>query len=36
VRLGETYPPPLVDHKAARERALAGYDAVKSAASALR
>jgi deoxyribodipyrimidine photo-lyase len=36
VRLGETYPAPLVDHKAARERALAGYDAVKSAASALR
>jgi len=25
VKLGETYPKPIVDHKAAREKALAGY-----------
>jgi len=31
VRLGETYPEPMVDHKQARERALEGYEAVKSA-----
>lgn len=36
VRLGETYPTPLVDHKTPRERALTGYDAVKLAGSALR
>jgi deoxyribodipyrimidine photo-lyase len=29
VRLGETYPEPLVSHKFARERALKGYEAVK-------
>jgi len=29
--LGETYPEPMVDHKQARERALEGYEAVKSA-----
>lgn len=36
VRLGETYPAPIVDHKAARERALDGYDVVKSTGNALR
>ncbi len=36
VRLGETYPAPIVDHKAARERALGGYEVVKSAGNALR
>jgi deoxyribodipyrimidine photo-lyase len=30
VRLGETYPHPIVDHKEARAAALAGYDLVKS------
>ncbi|MGD1877206.1 MAG: cryptochrome/photolyase family protein [Kiloniellaceae bacterium] len=29
VTLGKTYPAPMVDHKAARERALAGYEEVK-------
>jgi deoxyribodipyrimidine photo-lyase len=29
--LGETYPRPLVDHKAARARALAAYEKVKKA-----
>jgi deoxyribodipyrimidine photo-lyase len=29
VRLGETYPPPIVDHKAARERALAAFAEIK-------
>jgi len=29
VRLGETYPEPIVDHKAARERALAAYKEIK-------
>lgn len=29
IKLGEHYPEPIVDHKAARERALAAYDAVK-------
>lgn len=31
VRLGETYPKPIVDHGAARAAALAGYDQVKRA-----
>jgi deoxyribodipyrimidine photo-lyase len=31
VTLGETYPSPIVDHRAARERALAGYEKVKQA-----
>lgn len=31
VRLGETYPLPVVDHAVARERALAAYEMVKSA-----
>ncbi len=30
VRLGENYPRPLVEHKAARERALAAYDRVRA------
>jgi len=30
VVLGETYPAPIVDHKAARDRALAAYDAIRS------
>jgi deoxyribodipyrimidine photo-lyase len=29
IRLGETYPEPMVDHSGARERALAAYDKVK-------
>lgn len=29
VRLGETYPRPIVDHKAARERALAAFQSIK-------
>jgi deoxyribodipyrimidine photo-lyase len=29
VRLGETYPKPIVDHKAARDRALAAYASLK-------
>ncbi|MGB0907657.1 MAG: cryptochrome/photolyase family protein [Maricaulaceae bacterium] len=32
VKLGETYPRPIVDHKAARERAMAAYNASKSQA----
>src|SRR5690606_41391892 len=32
VTLGETYPLPIVDHKATRARALAAYDTVKRAA----
>ena len=32
VRLGTTYPRPVVDHKAARERALGAFEAVKQAA----
>ena len=32
VRLGVTYPAPIVDHAAARSAALAGYEAVKVAA----
>ncbi|MEM7223050.1 MAG: deoxyribodipyrimidine photo-lyase [Pseudomonadota bacterium] len=32
IRLGETYPRPVVDHAEARRAALAGYAAVKSAA----
>lgn len=31
IELGKTYPKPMVDHKEAREAALAGYEAVKSA-----
>ncbi len=31
VTLGETYPEPIVDHKAARARALDGYEQVKKA-----
>jgi len=31
VELGVNYPKPIVDHKLARERALAGYEAVKQA-----
>lgn len=32
ITLGKTYPKPIVDHAAARVRALAAYDVVKSAA----
>lgn len=32
VRLGETYPRPIVDHQAARNRALAAYQSIKDAA----
>ncbi|MBC7280786.1 deoxyribodipyrimidine photo-lyase [Hoeflea sp.] len=32
VRLGETYPKPIVDHQAARQRALAAYQQIKDAA----
>jgi len=32
VTLGETYPPPIVDHGEARSRALAAYDVVRRAA----
>ncbi|MBU4529725.1 MAG: DNA photolyase family protein [Hoeflea sp.] len=32
VRLGETYPEPIVDHQAARQRALAAYQQIKDAA----
>ncbi|NIA68876.1 deoxyribodipyrimidine photo-lyase [Pelagibius litoralis] len=32
VTLGETYPLPMVDHKAARDRALAGYQEMKKQA----
>lgn len=31
VRLGETYPRPVVDHAAARQRALAGYASIRAA-----
>ncbi|MEM9277614.1 MAG: deoxyribodipyrimidine photo-lyase [Pseudomonadota bacterium] len=31
VKLGETYPEPIVDHKTARQAALDGYEAVKAA-----
>lgn len=34
VVLGETYPKPIVDHKAARARALGGYEDMKKAANA--
>jgi deoxyribodipyrimidine photo-lyase len=34
VRLGETYPAPIVNHAKARAAALAGYDAVKAAENA--
>ena len=30
VKLGDTYPHPIVDHKEARAAALAGYEAVKA------
>jgi deoxyribodipyrimidine photo-lyase len=30
VRLGETYPAPIVDHARARKRALAAYDEIKA------
>ena len=30
VRLGETYPEPIVDHGMARKRALAAYDEIKA------
>ncbi len=33
IKLGETYPRPIVDHKIAREKALAGYERVKQAQS---
>ena len=29
IRLGETYPAPMVDHKRARQRALQAYEAMK-------
>ena len=32
VRLGETYPEPIIDHQAARQRALAAYQQIKDAA----
>ena len=32
VRLGETYPHPIVDHAAARERALAAHAAIRKQA----
>ena len=32
VRLGETYPNPIVDHQAARQRALTAYQSIKDAA----
>ena len=32
VRLGETYPKPIIDHQAARQRALAAYQQIKDAA----
>jgi deoxyribodipyrimidine photo-lyase len=32
IQLGETYPKPIVDHAAARDRALKAYNAVKDAA----
>jgi deoxyribodipyrimidine photo-lyase len=31
VKLGKTYPEPIVDHKAARARALAAYAKVRAA-----
>jgi len=34
IELGKTYPKPMVDHKTAREAALKGYEAVKSAQAA--
>jgi deoxyribodipyrimidine photolyase len=30
VKLGENYPMPIVDHKAARTRALAAFEQIKS------
>jgi deoxyribodipyrimidine photo-lyase len=33
VKLGDTYPHPIVDHKEARAAALAGYEAVKAQSS---
>src|SRR5699024_6982063 len=32
INLGETYPYPIVDHKAARERALDAFDSIKNKA----
>jgi deoxyribodipyrimidine photo-lyase len=32
IALGETYPNPIVDHAAARDRALKAYNAIKDAA----
>jgi deoxyribodipyrimidine photo-lyase len=32
VRLGQTYPHPVVDHQLARDRALAAYQQIKDAA----
>jgi deoxyribodipyrimidine photo-lyase len=32
VRLGQTYPHPIVDHSAARERALAAHEAIRKQA----
>ena len=32
IKLGETYPKPIVDHATARDRALKAYNAVKDAA----
>lgn len=29
IRIGDTYPPPMVDHAAARERALAAFSSIK-------
>jgi deoxyribodipyrimidine photo-lyase len=31
VKLGETYPMPIVDHKQARDRALEAYQEIKAA-----
>ena len=36
VALGTTYPDPIVDHKAARDRALAAYKAIQAGAAAIR
>ena len=32
IKLGETYPEPIGEHKLARERALRAFDVVKGAA----
>ena len=31
IRLGKTYPAPIIDHKVGRERALAAYATVRNA-----